>query len=385
MQFIPTTSFGRRSISAADVAARAMAEAPLPHTARDKWAILRDLTEARAAFNISDRDLAVLSALVSFHPHASLLDGDSPVVFPSNATLSARAHGMAESTLRRHIAALTRAGLILRRDSPNGKRYARRGAGGELSVAYGFDLRPLLLRDAEIVNAAAAAREVAERRRTLRESIVLALRDAVGLLAYTPCPNAFADRIDNIRRILRRKLDMVSLTLVQKDIEALMGELETPTHMPHTPKVDGNDADSERHIQESNKELLDKKEPADNSGPIRRQPPQLTPGIVIAACPETLNYVSTPPRDWEAIHRCASTLRPMIGIAEQVWMKAQRIMGPAEAAITVLGILQRFGSIKSPNGYLTALTKKAEKGRYSPVPMIMSLGAIRDRETLCHE
>ena len=383
MQFIPTTSFGRRSISAADVAARAMAEAPLPDTARDKWAILRDLTEARAAFDVSDRDLAVLSALISFHPHASLLDGDSPVVFPSNATLSARAHGMAESTLRRHIAALTRAGLILRRDSPNGKRYARRGAGGELSVAYGFDLRPLLLRDAEITNAATAAREVTERRRTLRESIVLALRDAVGLLACTPSPNAFADRIDSIRRMLRRKLDMVSLAVVQKDVAALMGDLETVSDMPQTLEVDGNDAENERHIQESNKELIDKEGTVDGSGTVMRQPPQLTPAIVIAACPETLNYVPTPPKDWEGIYRCASTLRPMLGIAEKVWTAAQRIMGPADAAITVLGILQRFGSIKSPSGYLTALTKKAEKGRYSPVPMIMSLGAIRDREAVC--
>ena len=65
---------------------------------------------------------------------------------PRHATLSDRAHGMPESTLRRHLAALVRAGIILRHDSPNGKRYARRGEGGEITDAYGFDLTPLVAR-----------------------------------------------------------------------------------------------------------------------------------------------------------------------------------------------------------------------------------------------
>jgi replication initiation protein RepC len=47
-----------------------------------------------------------------------------------------RAHGIAGTTLRRHLAALVDAGLIERRDSPNGKRYAHRGRGGEIEAAY---------------------------------------------------------------------------------------------------------------------------------------------------------------------------------------------------------------------------------------------------------
>ena len=125
-----------------------MLDAPLPQLARDKWAVMRDLTVARAAFGVSDRDLAVLNALLSFHPHPTLAEGDGTIVFPSNASLSERAHGMPESTLRRHLAALVKSGLVIRHDSPNGKRYARR-AGEQLQVAFGFDLRPLLLREAE--------------------------------------------------------------------------------------------------------------------------------------------------------------------------------------------------------------------------------------------
>ena len=47
--------------------------------------------------------------------------------FPSNNKLRSRAYGMSEPTLRRHLASLVKAGLLIRRDSPNGKRYARRG------------------------------------------------------------------------------------------------------------------------------------------------------------------------------------------------------------------------------------------------------------------
>ncbi|MFW8642788.1 helix-turn-helix domain-containing protein [Rhizobium beringeri] len=53
------------------------------------------------------------------------------IVFPSNAQLSIRARGMTAATLRRHLAGLVDAGLILRKDSANGKRFARRDRAGE--------------------------------------------------------------------------------------------------------------------------------------------------------------------------------------------------------------------------------------------------------------
>lgn len=373
MQYISTTSFGRRSVSAGDLAARALAHAPLPRESRDKWVILRDLTEARTAFGVSDRDLAVLSALISFHPHASLLDGEGTVVFPSNAALSARAHGMAESTLRRHLAALTRAGLILRRDSPNGKRYARRAAQGGLSVAYGFDLRPLLTRDTEIAAAAQAARDAAERKRQLREAVVLALRDAVALLPYATDRGETEERFDTVRRLLRRKLDLDALEALKTEMQSLIEVLETHIPLPDTEEVSGNDARNERHIQDSNKDLIECERAEKEAEPPKREAHGLTPQLVLSACPEAQTFSESPVRDWESLHRCAGRLRPMLGITDQAWNAAQRVMGPLDAAITILGILQRFGSIRSPGAYLRSLTQRAAKGSYSPRPMIMAL------------
>jgi len=148
MQHVSLMPFGRQPVTSALLAARRSgAGAPaLPRI--DKWSLFGDLRTARHGFGVTDRDLSVRYALLTFPPPKTLEDGAALVVFPSNASLSDRAHGMAESTLRRHLAALVGAGLIWRQDSPNGKRYARRDAGGSLAQAFGFDLRPLLVRAA---------------------------------------------------------------------------------------------------------------------------------------------------------------------------------------------------------------------------------------------
>ena len=177
MQTQPTTPFGRRSLSLAMVASQASARdfAGKPgnsETVVHKWRLFRALTEAKTPLGVTDRALSVLHALLSFHqetaltlpaadPRADDEDGEGSagiVVFPSNRELSIRAHGMAPATLRRHLACLVDAGLIIRRDSPNGKRYARRGQGGEIESAFGFDLTPLVARADEIENLAEEVR-----------------------------------------------------------------------------------------------------------------------------------------------------------------------------------------------------------------------------------
>jgi len=153
----------------------------------------------------------VLNALVSFHPSARLDEGDGTVVFPSNAALPDRAHGMAESTLRRHLAALVTSSLIVRHDSLNGKRYATRDEGGAVAVAFGFDLRPLMVRSAQIAQAAPAARDAEARLRRQREAAVLRLRDCADLIDFGRTALAgpwdmLADRLRSLQGSRRRKL-----------------------------------------------------------------------------------------------------------------------------------------------------------------------------------
>lgn len=121
-----TTPFGRRAMSFGVLATQFAAQKTRKVEAVDKWKLYRSVCEARPLLGVTDRSLAVLNALLSFYPKNELSSEAGLVVFPSNTQLSLRAHGMAEQTLRRHLSALVEAGLIIRKDSPNGKRYARK-------------------------------------------------------------------------------------------------------------------------------------------------------------------------------------------------------------------------------------------------------------------
>ncbi len=393
MQHISLTPFGRQPVTAGLMAARALGDSKATALPRlDKWALFNDLRAARASFGVSDRDLGVLYALLSFLP-AKMLEAEANlVVFPSNASLSDRAHGMAESTLRRHLAALVRAGLIWRQDSPNGKRYAARDGSGEMVVAYGFDLRPLMLRSAEIMQAANAATEATLNLRRDRERLVLALRDAGKLLHYAVeegLPGAWLqieDRLTPLRKALRRKLSITDLQIMLQDAGDI---LQTITAMLalDTDHMAGSAAHSERHYTESHKDSKDSELPqeqvkAENAAPCPTplEQPKLPLALVLKACPELPIYARNNLQSWRDLIVTAAELRGMMGISAAAWADAQAEMGPENAAITVCAMLHRVSDIQNPGGYLRALTAKAAASAFSPGPMIMSLlnsGGIR--------
>ena len=179
---ISTTPFGRRSLTLAHVASQAMAKTRPPEKAVHKWQVFRAICSARSRLGVSERALSVLNALLSFHPE-TVLTGEGLIVFPSNQQLSLRAHGMAPATLRRHLAVLVDGGFIVRRDSPNGKRYARKGRAGELELAFGFDLSPLVVRAEEFEALAEDVRAEERALKLAKERITLCRRDIAKMIA----------------------------------------------------------------------------------------------------------------------------------------------------------------------------------------------------------
>src|SRR5262252_2923279 len=167
----PTAPFGPRSLTLAHVATQIATAARPPEKVVHKWKIFQTICTARERLGVSERALTVLDALLSFHPETALTGEDDLIVFPSNHRLTLRAHGMPASTLRRHLAVLVDAGLIVRRDSPNGKRYARKGDGGDIELAFGFDLSPLVVRSEEFENLAAEIEAEARALKLARERI----------------------------------------------------------------------------------------------------------------------------------------------------------------------------------------------------------------------
>ena len=87
------------------------------------------------------------------------------------------------ATLRRHLAALVDCGLIIRRDSPNGKRFARKGQGGDIEMAFGFDLGPLVARAEEFEAWAEEVRAEERALKLVRERITLCRRDIAKMIA----------------------------------------------------------------------------------------------------------------------------------------------------------------------------------------------------------
>ncbi|KII15475.1 plasmid replication protein RepC [Phaeobacter sp. S60] len=400
MEYTPISPF-MRPISHAHLRVIERPEASVPGRPVNKWELLRELSKAQAAFGVSERDLTVLQGLLSFFPDDALGGNTEMVVFPSNKAICERLNGMPCSTMRRHLARLVEAGLLQRRDSPNGKRYVRKH--GEERVAFGFDLSPLYRQSEEIARAAEAVREAEERVRRLREVVSLMRRDLAALAEFGDEMQPGLGLWDQLRdtaaltaRALRRKLSIEDLAAYRADLEALLDQARNIIDGPETEEMNTNDARSERHHHNSNKESIDL-EPAleksraasgvpdvDRDEPVAdvdeqdtRHLPKIPLHLVIAACPSLKTFYQGEIRHWHQLFDAACHVRPAMGISASAWEEAQRFMGPEQASIVVSAMLERFEDIRSPGGYLRALTAKAAAGEFSCGPMVMALIARR--------
>ena len=348
---------------------------------------MREITTARTEFGLSDRDIAVLQALLSFHPETRLdASKAAPVVFPSNAAICARLGGMPCSTMRRHLARLVETGLLTRRDSPNGKRYCRRT--GKDRVAFGFDLSPILTRFGEITQTADAIRTRNARCADLRETVSLMRRDLLALAqdALEQCPDALQpqaqiDLCALVARALRRKLSLEDLERILRDLTEELAQYESPCASAKTEELSTNPARNEQHQQRTFTDLKESEDCTETTqsqtplAPEPGRPPSHRPclDLVLQACPEIQSYNPDPVETWHDIVRAAHVVRPMMGIPEPLWGACLSVMGPENASAVVAAMLERFAEIKSPGAYLQNLLTRARNGLFSPLPMLQAL------------
>ena len=396
MEYTPLSPF-MRPISHADLRVIEKPEASLPGKPINKWELLRELSKAQAAFSVTERDLTVLQGLLSFFPDDALGGNAEMVVFPSNKAICERLNGMPCSTMRRHVARLVEVGLLVRRDSPNGKRYVRKH--GEERVVFGFDLSPLYCRSEEIARAAEAVREAEDRVRRLREIVSLMRRDIAALAEFGEEVQPGLGLWDQLHdtaaltaRALRRKLPLEDLQQYRTELEVLLDKARNVIDGPETEDLITNDARNERHHHNSNKDSIDFEpglEKARAAGVVpedqpdaseegvkdldTRRVPKIPLSLVIAGCPSLKTFYQGEIRHWHQLFDAAWHVRPAMGISPSAWEEAQRCMGPEQASIVVVAMLERFAEIRSPGGYLRALTAKAAAGEFSCGPMVMAL------------
>ncbi|MGJ8611086.1 MAG: plasmid replication protein RepC [Octadecabacter sp.] len=330
----------------------------------DKWNVLRALTDCADMHDLTHRTLGVLKALMTFLPGRMISpEAGSAIVFPSNRTLGDRLNGMPESTLRRHLAKLVTQGAITRHDSPNRKRYARRG---RFSVAFGLDLSPL----ARLAN---MLDQQAEAARTRHEDL-LALRATVGARRHEllerdgPCELTERARQELRRKPCESKLEQLSIQL-QDQIDAF-----------DTEQMSDNDVQNERHIQYVKKIYSDSEGstgyqntalPSKDKTAEKDKSIDLT--AVLSRCNAFQEYYPTPVRSWRDLIVIADKIAPMIGIDGPVWQQASRVMGYRNAATVVLCILENLGKINNPGGYLRRLTQTASAGAFDVAPILSAI------------
>jgi replication initiation protein RepC len=151
-----------------------------------------------------------------------------------------------------------------------------------------------------------------------------------------------------------------------------------------TSKMTTNDAQIERHIQNSNTNHPNELEPSSRKEleakpglekqavhpPIKAFPISL----VLRACPEISNYGPEGQiRNWRELMTAAVVVRSMLGVSPSAYQEACEMMGPENAAVTIACILERGGHINSPGGYLRDLTNRASRGEFSLGPVLMAL------------
>lgn len=403
-----TTPFGRRAMTLDLLTKHRQADKTPPDIKRNKWKLFRAVCEARNDLDVSDRSLTVLDALLSFYPSDELSATNSMIVFPSNAQLSIRARGMTAATLRRHLAALVDAGLILRKDSPNGKRYARRNRTGDVSEAFGFSLAPLLSRAQEIEAIAARIAVDRELHQTARERISLCRREITKLIYLaqeSAVPGDWTELYDRFRSILsslpRRPLLeelqalLTQLTEVRARIINLLEEHD------NSPNMCANESQNERHIQDSQTQSLSESEtareapqaislnkPTTSEGakkieqsadetdcdPRDALKPMVSLDTVLRACAEIRPYgPGGSIRSWRDLLTATAVLRSMLQISPSAFQEACLVMGPENAGVAVACIFERGGHINSAGAYLRNLARRATQRQFTIKPMVSAL------------
>ena len=198
---------------------------------------------------------------------------------------------------------------------------------------------------------------------------------------------------DDVGRLLRRKPDEAALKSMERTLhealsQAAEGEIEAPSvsTLPalDTDQLSASDRQNERHIQDSNKYYFDSEKSdqsmavqSETAGNKAAQNPEQKKGVtlaeVVSACTEVRSFFPQALRSWDDLVRVGDQVAPMLGIDLPVLNEAKRDMGAESAAITVLCLLEKATTIRSPGAYLRRLTQMARDGALSLHPMLSAL------------
>lgn len=336
----------------------------------ERHIVVETLRNAAPRLGLSASVLSTLDAMLS----CLAPKRNHHTVFASNATLTFRRNGISDRTIRRHAAALQEVGLLIRRDSPNRKRFTKHNRNEGTALRFGFDLSPLFSRLHEIASIAAEVLREREQIDYLRAKIRAAANASIATN-----PNDYMAL--NIFRTLRRKLSLLDCQQILSELPVAEVEAEAPDDQSTdlTATMTGNGGQNVRHHHKSNKEYIDKEEIASKKEtPNSSTNAPITIQELLSACPEAAKFSL---RKIETVHDVvahARTLAPMIGITSQCYEAAHERLGALRAAATVWAIMQFHDKINAVGAYFRSITTGAKSDGFNPEKLIRRLGAAQN-------
>ncbi|WP_299846435.1 helix-turn-helix domain-containing protein [uncultured Paracoccus sp.] len=339
----------------------------------------------RKDLGLTSNDVAVLTALISFLPRER---NDSQnarrsaltIVFPSNVSLSERANGIDERTLRRSLGRLEAAGLIKRKRSANGKRFPLR-YGGVIRDAFGIALDPLIQNFDAL---AARASKMAEEREHLRSLKAEALALRASLLQDEHLDPDRLSTLETIKTILRRATltaeavlrIIIDLRKMGANTTASYGENShsqtTRADAQEQAQQDRSECSQSRGMTarngqnvrqiESIKKELNKighsaEKPDDNRNPatrlINREPRQMA----WADFTHVSDFFPTAPQTGEALNRILFDIGKLLRIRQEKLARGLQNVGAAKLLIILDYLLGKADAIRQPEAYFETVVR----------------------------
>lgn len=378
-----------------------------------------------AAVGLKAPDMLLLDTLAAVSLPQDWEQGRRPIVWASNNFLTDQL-GWSLSALRRHVRRLCEKGVIAMKDSPNGKRWGRRGEDGHIIEAYGFDLAPLAARAEEFEAlhmvlqeerqlCASLRNTITVTRRIIRAKIEMALErhlrgpwraleeEFAEMLARLPRRTVAAEKLMNLVdwfSDLNRRVEEAFEAAFDRPEESGMNPVDNKKITGHaieleTQNMTPTGAVSDTHILTTNKPdpvISNRFEAKHPAGTVQKLPPvvpvegtdqqidkiqwsthtktrksDIDVATLMLACPqfaEMSRSLFGYLKDWGDVHRASGQLRAVAGISEDAWSVAQQAFGPEIAAAVIALIFDKHanGEVVSPGGYLRGMIEKARAG-----------------------
>ena len=355
--------------ASAPASARTVEVLSADNTKPDRFTLIDTVRRAASELQLGPPVIATLDALLSCLPPNRTHD----LVFASNATLVMRRNGISDRTLRRHLADLIEAGLLIRVDSPNGKRYSKRDPAMGTVLRFGLDLAPLFAAFSRLRTIAQYQAISIARNAYLRTKLRVAIN--LSLTSHCDCDAAIA-----AQKALRRKItnDELNDWLEKLQLTATINEGFECRTASEAAKLSGSNGQNVRHQQNSKKELNDKDEKP-TTKKVEKPKFDLTLDALTHACPQAAGFLLEKLSSHLDVVTHARRLAPMIGIDQVCYDAAETKHGQLGAALTIWGLLEMQDKIQKLGAYFRAITSGQRSATFDPWRLIDRLMATAEK------